>query len=166
MVSRASTLAQQVLNGQALEHHRSGLLEADRLRQVHGHGRRQHVQVAVGAQGAACVGHTVADLEAVHLAAHRLHHAGRFGAQARWQLWRRVQAAAEIVVDVVHAHGVIAYANLLRARLPGLEVDELEDFRAAGGTELDTLCHLFTPAVVGRRPIGRLCLIGVNCRRR
>ncbi|MNV45978.1 hypothetical protein D3C71_1377920 [compost metagenome] len=69
------SLTQQVLHGQALEHHAGGLFEADGVRQFHQIGLGQDVNLAVGAQRPAAIGHAIADLEAGHVAAHCLDHA-------------------------------------------------------------------------------------------
>ncbi len=76
-------LAQQVLGGEPLEHHRGGLFEVDAVGQVDQLLLRQHMQFAVGAQRAGGVGDAVADLETGHFAAHRLDLAGTFATQSR-----------------------------------------------------------------------------------
>ncbi|MCY1187882.1 hypothetical protein D9M73_289190 [compost metagenome] len=78
-------LLEQVLHGQALEHHRRRLLEADAVGEFDQVGLRQHMHFAIGAQRAAGIGDAVADLEPGDLLAHRLDHSGAFSAQARWQ---------------------------------------------------------------------------------
>ncbi|MNO77277.1 hypothetical protein D3C76_683800 [compost metagenome] len=139
------SLTQQVLHGQALEHHASGLFEADGVRQFHQIGLGQHMNFAIGAQRAAAIGHAIADLEAGHVAADRLDHACTLRAEARWQGWRRVQAATVIGVDEVQADGLVGYAHFLRTWLGGLVIHILEHFGAAMGAELDTLCHRNSP---------------------
>ncbi|MNQ74424.1 hypothetical protein D3C85_891790 [compost metagenome] len=134
-------LAQQVLHGQTLEHHRRGLLEADRLRQLDQLARRQHVQLAVGAQRPGSVGHAVADLELADLGADRFDDAGALVAQARRQGRWRIQAAAEIGVDEVQADRLIVHADLVGAGCGWLVVAVLEYFGAAVAAELNTLGH-------------------------
>ncbi|MNZ35112.1 hypothetical protein D3C78_525020 [compost metagenome] len=141
-------LAQQVLHGQALEHHSGSLFESDGVRQAHQVGFGQHVNLAVSAQRAAAISHAIADLEPGHFAADRVDHARAFRTQTRWQGRWRVEAAAVIGVDEVQADGLVGHAHLLRAGLGGLVVHILKYFRAAMGTELDTLCHLHSPEIV------------------
>src|SRR5690606_19785151 len=98
----------------------------------------------VRTQRAGGVGDPVADLEAAHRAAQRLHLAGTLGAQAGRQRWRQVQAAAEIGVDEVQADGAVAHPHFMGAGLGGRVVAVLEHLGAAVGAELDTLGHACT----------------------
>ncbi|MNI81972.1 hypothetical protein D3C73_1386370 [compost metagenome] len=75
-------LLQQVLHGQALEHHRRRLLEADVVGQLDQVGLRQGVHLAVGTQRAAAIGHAVAHFQAGDALTYRLDYPGTLGAQA------------------------------------------------------------------------------------
>ena len=100
------------------------------------------MQLAVGTQRTAAVGHAVANFELADFTAHRVHHASAFRTKARWQRGRRVEATAEVGVDEVQADGLVAHPNLLWARLRWRVVHIFKYFGAAMGAELDTFGHL------------------------
>ena len=99
------------------------------------------MQFAVGTQRAGGVGDAVTHLEALDLTANRLDHPGTFGAQARGQRWRLVQAAAEIGVDEVQADGAVGHTHFARAWRCRLVVTIFQHVAAAVLAELDTLGH-------------------------
>ncbi len=138
-------LAQQVLCGQALEHDCRRLLEADRIRQLHQMPRRQYVMLAVGTQRTGGVGDALADLPLIDALSHRLDHASAFGAQARRQAWRRVEAAAEIGVDEIQADGVVAHAYFTGRGDGHLDLDLFENLGTTVLAELDALRHERAP---------------------
>ncbi len=134
-------LAQEVLHGQPLEHDRGALLEGHRFRQVHQVPLGQHMDFGIGAQRTGGVGDAVAGLEAGDRAAHRLHHPGTLGAQARGQRWRRIETATVVGLDEVEADGVVTHPYLVGAGSGGFEIHEFEYFGTTGAAELDALDH-------------------------
>ncbi|MNN14529.1 hypothetical protein D3C81_1275990 [compost metagenome] len=99
------------------------------------------MHLAVRPQRAAGMGHAVADLEPGHTLAHRLDHARSFSTQARRQGRRRIQPAAEVGIDEVQADCMVTHTHLLWAERGRGEFHQLQYFRAAMLSELDTLCH-------------------------
>ncbi len=134
-------VADQVLRGQALQHHRRGGVERDRIGQPHHDIGRHHAHLRVGAGGTAGVGHAVAHGDVAHALAHRFDHAGAFHAQpARQRLL--VQPGAEIDIDVVQAHRLMAHAHFAGAGIAHFDIDPLHDFGTAGLLDPDGFAHL------------------------
>mmetsp|Transcript_885 Transcript_885/g.2059 ORF Transcript_885/g.2059 Transcript_885/m.2059 type:complete len:345 (-) Transcript_885:1610-2644(-) len=135
-------LAQQVLHGQALEHHCRAGLEVDGLGQLEHALGRHHARRRIGARRVAGIGGTVAGPQVADALAHRLDDARPFHAQAGRQR-QRIGAVAVIDVDVVQPAGVVADADLARAGLAHLDVHPLQLLRAARGLDDDGLfAHL------------------------
>ncbi len=131
---------QQVLDREALQHHAGGLLEGDRVGQLHQPLGGMDLHLGVGAQGAGGPGHAVADLQVGDAGADRLDHARAFPADRRGQR-QRVQAAAMVGVDVVEADGLEADAGLVGAGIADRDLVPLQDFGAAGLVESDRVGH-------------------------
>ena len=142
MVARLQALGrqralEQVLRGQALEHHGGAGLEADRVGQAADRHRRHDAPLAVAARlGAGGVGDAIADLQVRDARADRLDHAGALAAEDERHA-HRIQARALVGVDEVGADRVMADADLARAGLADLEIDELQLFGAAGLGDAD-----------------------------
>lgn len=100
------------------------------------------MHLAVGAQRAAGMCHTVSYLQPGHAFAHGLYHTCRFGTQARRQGRRRIQPASEVGIDEVQADRMVTHTHLLWPGRGGFEFHKLQHFRAAMLAELDTLGHL------------------------
>ena len=98
--------AQQVLHGEALQHHARGLLEGDAVGQLH-QAVGRHGALGVRAERAVAVGDAVAHLELGHARADGLDHARALDAEARRQR-HRIEAGAMVGVDVVEADRVVA----------------------------------------------------------
>jgi hypothetical protein len=140
---------EKVLRCHALEHHAGRGVERDALGQPHHVLRRHHTLLAVAARRVAGVGGAVAGLEVRDTLAHGLDDAGTFHAQRERQRVL-VQARALVDVDVVQPRGVVADADLARARLAHRQVDELQLFGATVGGDLDRAGHVLCSGVVGR----------------
>ena len=122
---------EQVLRGQALEHHGRTGLKADGVGQLaHAFGGH-HAHLTVAARRVAGVGGAVARFEVGHALPHRLYDARAFHAQLE-RHGEGVEPAALVHVDVVQANGVVANANLAGAGLAHLNVHQLELLGAAG----------------------------------
>ena len=94
-------LAQQVLGRQPFEHYPRGLLKRNVVGQLHHIRSRQYMQVAVRAQRAGAVCHTIADFNVAHFTADRIDNACTFIAQPGWQFRQRVQAASVVGINEV-----------------------------------------------------------------
>ena len=131
---------EQVLRGEALEHHGRAGVEVDRIGQLAHALGRHHAQLAIAAGRLAGVGGAVAGLQVRDARAHGLDDAGRFHAQRRGHL-QRVQAGAVVDVDEVQADRLVADADFAGARLAHLHVDDLQLFRTAGLGDLYGFAH-------------------------
>jgi hypothetical protein len=153
-------LLEQVLRGQALEHHGRPGLEADRVRQ-HAHALgRHHAHLAVAARRLAGVGGTVADLEVGHAFAHRLHDAGAFHAKLQ-RHGEGVEPAALVDIDEVQADGLVADADLARAGVAHGHIYEFELFGATGLVDLDGKGHGGSPGTKWNKCNRQSCHVSV-----
>ena len=122
--------AQQVLHGQALEHHGGAGLKTDRIRQLADAFGRHHAHLAVAAGRLAGIGSAVACLQVRNAFANGLHNARRLHAQAQRHR-QLVQPAALIHVDEIKANRFVANADFAGARLANSDIDQLELFGAS-----------------------------------
>src|SRR5690606_27002955 len=86
-------------------------------------------------------------------ASHGLHHARRLEAQAVRQ-GVAVQAVAEIDIDEVQAHRLLAYGDFLVLGGGQIDLHPLQDFRSAvlfDTYRLDCLTHCFAPSMIATR---------------
>src|SRR5690606_30206114 len=132
--------AEQVLDREALEHHRGGGLEADTPGELHQRLRRHVAQLRIRARRAIAVRDAVADLDVRDAVADRRHDAGALEPDLAGHRLR-VQAVAEIDVDVVQPDRVVAHLRLARTRRTDVDVDVLHDLWAAGLRDADGLWH-------------------------
>ena len=88
--------------------------------------------------GAAGIGgrNPVADVEAGHALAHRLDEPGHFATRYRRQ-FDRIEACALVRLDEVDPDRLVADQDLAGAWRRGIDLDELEDFGAAGADKTD-----------------------------
>ena len=121
---------EQVLHGQALEHHGRAGFKGNGVRQfAHALGRH-HAQFAIAARRLAGIGGPVAHLQMRHALADGLDHARGFHAHLQ-RHGQGIQAGTLVDVDVVQTHGLVADADLARAGLAHRDIDQLEFFGAA-----------------------------------
>ncbi|MCY1520145.1 hypothetical protein D9M68_549160 [compost metagenome] len=147
-------LLQQVLRGEALEHHGRAGLEGDVVGQfAHALGGH-HAQFAVGAGRLARVGGAVAHLQVRHALAHCLDDARGFHAQLQRHL-ERVQAGALVGVDEVQAHGLVADADLAGAGLAHLDLDDLQFLGTAVAVDTDGFAQHRCCLHAGEKRMGR-----------
>ena len=123
-------LAQQVLGGQALQHHRGAGLERDRVRQFDDAFGGHHAQRAVTARRVAGVSSAVAHLQMGHALAHGLDDTRRLHPE-RQRHRQRVHARTLVHIDEIQAAGMVADADLAWPRLADRKVDEVHGFGAA-----------------------------------
>ena len=136
---------EQVLGGQALEHHGGSRLERNGIGQAaHAHGGHD-AHLAVAARRIAGIGHAVAHAQVLHAGPHGLDHACAFHAQAQGH-GQRVQARALVHIDEVQAHRMVAYAYLAWPGLAHGDLHQLQDFGAAVVADLHCNTHGSTPA--------------------
>ena len=129
-------LLEQVLGGEALEHHGRTGLEADVIGQfAHALGGH-HAHFAVAAGRLAGVGGAVTGAQVGHALTHGLDHARTLHADACGH-GQRVQAGAVVHVDEIEPDGVVADADLAGAWLAHGHIDDLQFFGAAGLADLD-----------------------------
>jgi len=127
---------EQVLRGQALEHHGRTGLKRDGVGQLANTFGGHHAQVAVAAGRLAGIRRAVAHLQVRHALAHGLNHARGLHAQLQRQ-GQGVQAATLVHINKVQPHRVVADANLAGAGLAHRHGDELELLRAASLVNAD-----------------------------
>ena len=132
--------AQQVLGGQALEHHGGASLEADGVGELADVFGGHHTHFAVAAGGVAGIRGAVAGLQVGDAGADGLNDAGAFHAQGQ-RHGEGVQASALVNVNEVQADRVVADADLAGAGVAHGHVHEFELFRAAGLVDADGLGH-------------------------
>ena len=137
-------LAQQIVHGEPLQKAGGSLFEADGVRQQHQAIFRHVVQLAVGAQRRLAIDHAIARLKARDRAADALHHARRFGAEARGQGGNRIKAAAHVGIDIVNADGAVLYLHFAFSRIGRIDIYPLQYLRSALRGELNTLCHFYS----------------------
>ena len=112
-------LAQQVLRGQALEHHARGLHVADSLGQRDQAPRWDVARLRIGAEWRQGIGDTVARRDPADLRSELFHHADALEADHRRQRRQRPgmgHAAAVVGVDIVDPDRRVTQAHLLRPR--------------------------------------------------
>ena len=132
---------EQVLGGQALEHHGRTGLEADAVRQLAHALGRHHPHFAIAARWLAGIGRAVAHLEVAHALAHRLDHTGGFHAQLHREV-HRIEAAALVDINVVEAHRMVADTHLAGAGLAHGDLHQLQLLGAAVLGDVDGAgCH-------------------------
>ena len=136
---------EQVLSGQALEHHGCAGFKRDALGQLaHGHGWHD-AGLAIAARRLTGVGGTVANLQMRDTGAHRLHHARGLHANVERHL-HRIHTAAVIDIDEIEAHSLVPNSDLARSGLAHFQLDQFHFF---GATMLvDTYrfyfaCHVY-----------------------
>ena len=140
---------EQVLRGHALQHHRRSLLESDAVGQLHQLRGRHHARLRIRAVRRTGVGDAVARGDVGDALANRLDDAGAFHAEAAWQ-GLRIQAGAEVDVDVVQADRMVAHRRLAGTRCGQRHVLPRHHFRSANGVDADRLrcpgAHLCLPS--------------------
>ena len=107
---------QQVLRGEALEHHCGCGLVGDGVGQVDHTLGVDHDLLGIGAGGAG-IGDALADTEIGDALTERIDHARALLAEGEGERGRLVSAGAEIDVDEVDTDGGLADADLARTRL-------------------------------------------------
>src|SRR5690606_14777421 len=132
--------AEQVLDREALEHHRGGDLEADTPGKLHQRLRRHVAQFRVRTGRAIAVGDAVADLHVRDAVADGRHDAGALEPDLAGHRLR-VQAVAEIDVDVVQPDRMVAHLRLAGTGRTDVDVDVLHDLGTAGLRDADGLGH-------------------------
>jgi hypothetical protein len=137
-------LTDQVLRGQALQHHGRALLVADALGQYDQALGRHDARFGIGALRAADIGDVVAGLDVADAGADLLDHAGCFGAEPARQR-HGVEAAADIGLDIVEADRGVAHARLARAGFADGDFFPVQNFGAAGLVETDGMRHGGSP---------------------
>ena len=105
---------QQQMGGEAARHRRRGRAQVDRLGQPDEPRRRQDAIGGVGAERMADIGDPIADREIGDARAERRDDAGPFDAERRRIGGQRIETAAVIDVDVVHAGVALADARFAR----------------------------------------------------
>ncbi len=123
-------LSKKILDRQPFEHHRCGLLEADRLRDLDDGGSRHRARLSVGADRALRIRDAIAFLQAHHFRADRIDDAGAFEAKAVWQRVR-IQAGAVVNVDEIQTDRVLTDSHLARPRIGHVGFDQFNDFGTA-----------------------------------
>ena len=139
-------LPEQILRGQALEHHGGGLIVGDVVPQ---RDEVLDVDVAglrIGAWGGD-VGDAVADLEIRHAGTDGRHLAGAFAAGGEGQL-RRVEAVAEVHVEVIDADGVVTDLRLAFAGGRQLDVLEFHHLGTAGLVNTNGAHRVSSPLIL------------------
>jgi hypothetical protein len=140
---------QQVLHGQALEHHGRAGLERDVIRQLaHAFGRH-HAHLAVAAGRLAGVSGAITHLQVRDAFAHRLDDARGFHAELQ-RHGQLVQAGSLVGVDEIQTDRLVADADLAGAGIAHRHLDDLELLGAAvlvdaHGARCD-VCHVMSPA--------------------
>ena len=109
-------LAEQILRGEALEHHRGGLLIADAVGHLDQPAGGDQPRLGIGADRRIAVSDAIADFEVGDVGPELFDHAGAFIAEHRRQR-QRVDAAAIVGVDEIEADGGLADARFARAGL-------------------------------------------------
>src|SRR6185437_5583700 len=135
-------LADEILRGETLEHHRRALLVGDALGQHDQALGRHDACLGICAERAADIGDAIADLHVGDARPDFLDDARRLGAERARQR-RGIEAAPEIGLDIVEADRGMAHARLALAGLADLHLVPLQDFRAAGLVETDGVGHGF-----------------------
>jgi hypothetical protein len=141
---------EQVLGGQALEHHGRAGFEADGVGQLADALRRHDAHLAVRTGRMAGIGRAVANLEMRDTLAHRLDDARAFHAQRQGHR-QLVQAGTLVDVDEVQADGLVADADLARPGLADLDLHQFHFLGAAMLADADGFAHavLLRSGVVG-----------------
>jgi hypothetical protein len=147
-------LTDEVLHGQAFEHHRRGLLVRDAFGEHHQPIGRHDAHFAIGPEGATGVGDAVARLDIFDTWADRLDYAGGFGSDTAWQR-HGVKSFPDIDIDVVEPHRGVAHARLARAGFADVDLFPHQHFESTGLVETDALGHVPPPAS-GYRPARQL----------
>ena len=130
--------AQQVLRGQALEHHGRASFKRNCVRQLAHALRRHDAHFAVTARRLAGVGGAVARLQVRDAFADGFDDARRFHAKLQ-RHGHRVEAAALVNIDEVQPNGLVADADLAGAGFTHLHLHQLEFFGAAVLVDADGL---------------------------
>ena len=132
--------ADQVLCGQALQHHRGGVGVVDAVRGLEELRGRRDSRLRIGADRSGAVANPVADAEIADLGADRLDHAGGLEAEPRRQR-HLVGTGAVIDVDEVEADGGMLQPNLASAGGANLDVLPGHYLGAAVAIDADRFGH-------------------------
>ena len=133
-------LANEVLHGQAFEHHRRGLLVGDAGRQHHQPVGRHHALLAIGAKRPAGIGDAIAGLDVGDALTDLLDPAGGLGAEAAWQR-HGIEPSADIDINEVEPDGGVPHTCFAGARFADRYLFPRQHFRSAGLVEADSLGH-------------------------
>ncbi|SAJ11550.1 Uncharacterised protein [Enterobacter cloacae] len=96
---------------------------------------------AVSAQRRLRVHHAIAFLNVLNRAAHFADDTGRLGAQSARHRRRRIEAAANIGIDVVNADRFVFHLDFVLARRSGGKFHRFEYVRATMLVKFNTCCH-------------------------
>ncbi len=124
-------LAQQILRGEALEHHARAGFVGDRARQLEQKPGFDISLLGVG-PGRAAIGDAIAGLEPRDRRSDLDDFAGAFGTRRVRHLRGRIETGAVVDVDEVDPDRVLPQPDLALARRRELDLLELHDFRTAG----------------------------------
>ena len=150
--------ADQILHGEALEHHGSSVLIGNALGDLDQPVRGHQPHFGIGARRPARVGNAIAGLDPSDVGANRLDHARALEAKpAGKRKW--IQAGAMIGVDEIEPDGGVFDARLVRAGVADGHVLVNENLGTAGLVEANCLRHdplLYIFMMFARRPAGKL----------
>ena len=138
-------LADQILRGQAFQHHGRCSLVIDAVRHLEQTIRRDHPRLGIGAHRRIAIGDAVAGLEVSDARADILDHAGALAAEPTRQL-HRVETGAIVDIDEVEADGGVADARLARARLADLDLLPDQNIGGTGFVKADGVRHGYSPS--------------------
>ena len=137
-------LPDQILRGQALQHHRGGGLVVDAVRQFQQAIGRDQAGFGIGADRRGAIGDAVAGLDVRDAGADFLDHARGLAAKPARQL-RRIKPGAVVDIDEVQADRGVADTGFAGTGLAELDLLPDQNFGAAGFVEADGMRHGFTP---------------------
>ena len=101
-----------------------------------------HPGLGVGAQLAAGIGDPLAGLEPLDPGAHRLDHAGAFGAQRQGEIGQRIEPGALVDVDEVETDRGVPDADLALSGIADVDVFPRENLGPAGFMDTDSFGHV------------------------
>ncbi len=133
-------LAQQILCGHALQHHRRRRLVGDAVGDFHQPIRSNHPRLAVAARNRR-IRNAIAGLELGDLGADSLDHSGALVAGNKRQAERKAPVAL-VDLDIVEAHRCVAQPHFVRPDIAHLDLFPAQDFGAAILMNANSVGHL------------------------
>ena len=133
-------LADQILHGETLQHHRSRGLVVDTVGQLEQPVGRDEPHFGIGAERGCAIGDAITWLQVGDACAHLLDDSRPLAAKAAWQL-HRINTGAIIDVDEVEPDGGVADARLACPGLADIDLFPDQDFGTAGLVKADGVRH-------------------------